>query len=109
MSRRLLHACPTDVVRAPAARIWRLVTAPEELARWSESRILDAPRRSLDTGDRLVLGAGVGHWLRVVFEVQAATAPRHLVLRIRLPFGVVNDEVIEIVAIDDVSSRVTFN
>jgi hypothetical protein len=47
--------------------------------------------------------------MRVVFDVQEVTAPRHLSLRIRLPFGVVNDEVIEIVPIDDVSSRVTFN
>jgi uncharacterized protein YndB with AHSA1/START domain len=103
-----LHVCPTDIVRAPAHRVWTLVTTPDELAGWSDTRIVDAPGRPLDVGDRLVLGAGPGHRMRVVFDVREAAAPRHLALRIHLPFAVVNDEIIEIVPLNEHSSRVTF-
>lgn len=105
----MLYVCPSDIVRAPAVRVWKLVTTPDELARWSDTRIVDAPGRPLDVGDRLVLGAGAGHWMRVVLDVREAAAPRRLALRIRLPFAVVNHEVIEIVPFDEHSSRVTFN
>src|SRR5262249_22152402 len=104
----ILHVCPTDVVRASAPRIWRLLTTPDELARWSDTTIVEAPHGTLDAGDRLVLGVGLGPWMRVVLTVQEALAPRRLTLRIRLPLGVVNDEVIEIVPLDDMSARVTF-
>jgi uncharacterized protein YndB with AHSA1/START domain len=105
----MLRVCPTEIVRAPAGRVWSLVTTPDELARWSNTTIVDAPGRPLEVGDRLVLGAGVGHWMRVVLDVQEAAAPRRLALRIRLPFAVVNHEVIEIVPLDEHFSRVTFN
>ena len=104
----MLRVCPTDIVRAPAVRVWSLVTEPRELARWSDTRIIEAPERALDAGDRLLLGAGAGHRMRVVLDVQEAAAPRRLALRIRLPFAVVNHEVIEIVPLDEHSSRVTF-
>jgi uncharacterized protein YndB with AHSA1/START domain len=105
----MLHVCPTDLVQAPAARVWNLVTTPDDLAGWSDTRIIEAPGRALDVGDRLVMGVGIGHCMKVVFHVQEAVAPRHLALRIRLPFAVVNNETIEIVAIDALSCRVTFN
>lgn len=107
-SELMLHVCPTAIVRAPALHVWNLVTTPDELARWSATRIVEAPGRPLDGGDRLVLGAGPGHRMRVVFDVREAAAPRHLALRIHLPFAVVNDEIIEIVPLDGHSSRVTF-
>ena len=105
----MLQVCPTDIVHAPAERIWRLVTTPTELARWTATTLIDAPDGSLGAGDRLVLGAGPGHVMRVIFRVIDAVPPRRLALHIRLPLGVTNDEVIEIAAIGPGASRVTFN
>ena len=109
LSSHSVVTCPTDVVHAPAPRVWNLIATPAELARWSRTRIIEAPGRSLDVGDRLVVGAGIGHRMRVVLDVQDVIAPRRIVLRIRLPFGVVNNETIAITPTDAGSCRVTLN
>jgi uncharacterized protein YndB with AHSA1/START domain len=105
----MLHVCPTDVVHAPAERIWRLVTTPGELARWSDTKVIEAPDRELCAGDRLVLGAGIGHRLKVFLCVQDAVRPRHVAIDVRLPLGVRNHEVIEMTALGPDACRVTFN
>src|SRR6058998_1780419 len=51
--------------RAPPACIWHLLTTPGELARWSDTKLIEGPDRELRAGDRLVLGAGIGHRLKV--------------------------------------------
>jgi uncharacterized protein YndB with AHSA1/START domain len=105
----MLHVCPTEIVHAPVERVWHLVAAPTELAGWSDAKVLDAPDRELRAGDRLVLGAGIGHCMKVSFLVQDAVRPGRLAVHIRLPFGVTNDEVIEIAPIRPDACRVTFN
>ena len=105
----MLQVCPTDVVHAPAERIWRLVTTPTELARWTDTTLIESPDRALGAGDGLVVGAGPGHVMRLIFRVIDAVPPHRLALHIRLPLGVTNDEVIEIAAIGPAASRVTFN
>lgn len=105
----MLHVCPTDVVNAPADRVWQLVTTPKDLAKWSGTRVIEAPDRELRAGDCLTLGAGVGRRLKVIFHVQDAVRPRYLSVRIRLLFGVINNEVIQIAPLGPATSRVTFN
>jgi uncharacterized protein YndB with AHSA1/START domain len=105
----MLHVCPTEVVSAPVERVWELVATPRELARWSDTTVIDGPDRELRGGDRLVLGAGLGHRLKVIFHVRDAVRPRELALDIRLPFGVTNDEVIRITSLGDTSCRVILN
>jgi uncharacterized protein YndB with AHSA1/START domain len=105
----MLHVCPTEVVSAPAERVWQLVATPKELVRWSDTTLIDGPDRELRGGDRLVLGAGLGHRLKVIFQVRDAVRPRELALDIRLPFGVTNDEVIRLTPLGDTSCRVIFN
>ena len=107
--RAMLHVCPTNIVNAPADRIWQLLTTPKGLARWSGTRVIEAPDRELRGGDRLVLGAGVGHRMKVTFQVREAIRPEHLALDIRLPLGVNNDEVIRITPLGAEACRVTFN
>jgi uncharacterized protein YndB with AHSA1/START domain len=105
----MLHVCPSDVVDAPADRVWQLLATPVELARWSETTVVDGPDRELRAGDRLVLGAGPGHAMRVIFRVQDVVAPQHLALHIRLPLGVTNHEVIRIAPLGARACRVSFN
>jgi len=47
--------------------------------------------------------------MKVIFEVQDAVPLHRLAIHIRLPFGVTNDEVIEIAPIGVDACRVTFN
>src|SRR5262249_2934164 len=76
---------------------------------WSETRIIRAPNREVVAGDRLVLGVGLGHRLKVRFVVEDAQRPRRLALHIGLPFGVTNHEVIAIAPVDPEPCRVHFN
>ena len=105
----MLHVCPTEVVHASAERVWQVLTTPRELVRWTRTSLIVAPDRELRGGDRLVLGAGVGHRMKVTFQVREAIRPQFLALDIRLPFGVTNDEVIRITPLGADACRVAFN
>src|SRR5262245_52060636 len=105
----MIQVCPTDIVYASPVRIWDLLTNPRELAGWSDTTLIEAPEREITAADRLVLGAGMAHRLRVVFHVRQAVRPRLLSIDIRLPFGVTNDETIEISPLGSDMCRVTFN
>jgi hypothetical protein len=101
-----MDVCPTDIILAPAERIWHLVTDPRELAHWSGTRLVEAPTRAIHAGDQLVFRAGV---FRITFDVVGLAATRQLTLDIALPFGVTNREQIQITPIDASSCRTTFN
>ena len=105
----MLHVCPAETILASAQRVWDLVSTPDMLARWSDTRIVQAPNREMIAGDRLILGVGVGHHLKVRLRVEEALRPRRLALEIRLPIGVTNHEVISISPVGPESCRVTFN
>jgi uncharacterized protein YndB with AHSA1/START domain len=101
-----MEVCPTDVVLAPAERIWPLLTDPRQLAQWTGTRLVKGPACPMSTGDHLVLRAGV---FLITFDVLDMSPPRELTLDVGLPFGVRNHEQIQITPIDPHSSRVTFN
>jgi uncharacterized protein YndB with AHSA1/START domain len=101
-----MEVCPTDVIRAPAERVWRLLTNPRELARWTGTRLVDAPDRSVTAHDRLVFRAGIWH---IIFDVLDVQAPRQLTLDIALPFGIKNHEQIHLTPLDAHSCRATLH
>jgi uncharacterized protein YndB with AHSA1/START domain len=106
-----ITTCPTDVFAAPADRVWRLVTDPVSLARWSGCELLRGPTHggSVREGDRLVLGVGLGAVFRVEMRIIEAIPPARLSVDVSLPFGVVNHEVIVVASVTPQSCRVTFN
>jgi uncharacterized protein YndB with AHSA1/START domain len=101
-----MDVCPTDIILAPAERVWRLLTDPRELAQWSGTTLVDAPARAVSAGDRFVFRAGMLH---ITFDVVDMQAPRQLTFDIALPLGVKNREQIQITPIDANSCRTTFN
>jgi len=101
-----MEVCPTDVILAPAERVWRLLTNPHDLAQWSGTKLVEGPARAMGAGDRLVFRVGILH---ITFDVLDLQAPRQLTLDIALPFGVKNLEQIQITPIDAHSCRTTFN
>ena len=101
-----MDACPTDVLLAPAERIWLLVTDPRQLAEWTGTRLVEGPARPMSAGDHFVFRAGP---FRITFDVRDMHPQRQLILDVGQPFGVRNHERIQITPIDPHSSRVTFN
>jgi len=100
-------ACPTDVVAAPAERVWELLADASSLARWTGTRLVEGPERPLQAGDRIVYGAGPG--LRAIFQVLEVVPRQTLRVDVAMSFGIVNHEVIQLAAIDDTRTRVTFS
>ena len=70
-----MEVCPTDVVLAPAERIWDLLTDPRKLAQWTGTRVVEGPAGPMSAGDHVVLGAGQ---LRITFYVLDVRPPRHI-------------------------------
>ena len=101
-----MEVSATDVLLAPAERIWHLFTDPRKLAQWTGLELVEGPACAMSAGDHLVLGA---FGLRITFDVLDMRPPRELTLDVRLPFGITNHEQIQITPIDAHSSRVTFN
>ena len=100
-------ACPTDVVAAPAERIWALLVDASSLARWTDTRLLEGPKRPLQAGDRVLYATGPG--LRGIFDVREVIPLKTMRVDVAMPFGIVNHEVIQLTPIDDAHTRVTFN
>jgi hypothetical protein len=105
----MLHVCPTEFVRASAAHVWRTILVPGELARWTDTRLIEAPNRELREGDRLVLGAGPGQRITLRLDVRKIIAGEQCALHVHLPFGVVNDEVIRVTPFGPDACRVAFS
>jgi hypothetical protein len=100
------ETCPTDVARAPAERIWELLTDPARLT-WQDAKLIEGPARRLAVGDRLLFTASFG--LRVSWSVVELEPLRKLTLHIGLPFGMANEEAIVLSKIDEQSCRITFS
>ena len=101
-----MDVCPTEIILAPAERIWHLITDPRELAQWTGTKLVEAPARAMSAGDQLIFGVGM---FRITFDVVDMQVPRQLTLDIALPFGIRNREQIQITPIDASSCRTTFN
>ena len=103
--------CPTEIIQAAAASVWRQLTVPAQLARWTNTRLVSGPGHpgELGAGDTLVLGAGVAGLFRVTFNVLDVQPPIKFGVDVCLPFGVVNHEVVVITPISASACRVTFN
>jgi hypothetical protein len=103
----MIETCPSDIVGAPADRVWELLIDPQRLIGWSGTTLIDGPRtRLLVVGDRLVLGVDLG--LTAVLVVQVLAPPRAFTVDVRLPLGVVNHETVQIMPLDEGRCRVSF-
>ena len=101
--------CPTDIVTATPERVWGLLTNPADYPSWADARPVGAPERLVAAGDRVVLRVGPAGAFTVVFEFLKLEPPSALTLDARLPFGIINHEVVRISRVAESRCRVTFN
>jgi hypothetical protein len=104
-------ACPTAVVRAPAAAIWRVLMNLEGYDRWADARLVTAtPPGPPVEGQRIDFTTrGLGRTWPVRFTVAGVHEPVSLELLIELPLGIVNREHIVLAPLSPTETRVTFN
>jgi hypothetical protein len=99
------ETCPTDVIHAPPERVWELLTNPGCFD-WLGVKVVEAPARTLATGDRLVFGPAPG--LRLTWDVLSVAPLRTLEIDVKVPFGIRNHEVVVVSPVGSDSCRVTF-
>jgi ligand-binding SRPBCC domain-containing protein len=105
----MIETCPTDVVNAPAEKIWQLVTRDDQLQRWIPMKVKTPLARPIAEGDVVTFVAGPFGILEMKWIVGRVIEPRELHLRIEFPFGIVNEEVIQLAPTKSGACRVTFN
>ena len=101
-----MEVCPTEVIHVPVQHVWHLLTDPREFGKWSGANLDEGPERPLRAGDRFILGK---RGMRVSIQVLDANPLQHLNLCVHLPFGIVNDEQVQLTVLSTTSCRVTFN
>jgi uncharacterized protein YndB with AHSA1/START domain len=108
----IVNVCPAGVTRAPAQRIWELLTTPESFEVWQGARLVSAdPPGPLVTGQHIVLSAPfLGRWLRFTFDIGDIDPGRQWIdLTARFPLGIVNHERITLTPSADGATLVRFN
>jgi hypothetical protein len=103
--------CPTDVVHAPVEVVWGLLTDPAGWGDVFDARVLSVePHGPAAVGQRVLLTSGP--WparFRLHFEfTEVDPATYSLGLKIRLPFGIMNDEHLVSSPIGEGACRVTY-
>jgi uncharacterized protein YndB with AHSA1/START domain len=101
-----MEVCPTEVIHAPVQSVWNLVADPRRWAQWSGAKLDKGPERSVRAGDRVILKK---RGMRIGFQVLEANPVQRLTLFIRLPFGIVNHEQVQLIVLSTTTCRVTFN
>jgi hypothetical protein len=108
----MAHAvCPTDVVYAPVDVVWGLLTNPAGWGDFFDARVLSVePPGPAAIGQCIRLTSGP--WptrFRLHFEFTEVDPAGHsLGLKIRLPFGILNDEHLVCSPIGDGACRVAY-
>ncbi len=111
VSGRLVQVCPAAVVNASPERVWSVLADSTAFSAWTDAELVRAdPPGPAAAGQHLELRArSLGRWWPVRIKVQEAVPPSRLVVEVRLPFGIVNHETVQIVPEGDKRSLVRFN
>jgi len=107
-----LSTCPTATIHAPPDVVWLLLTDPAEYAHWGLHVGSVDPPRLAHAGQRIELqDRALGRSFPVTVELRDVRESPHRALRldVRLPFGVVNRELITCATLSEDACFVVFN
>jgi hypothetical protein len=102
---------PTATIHATPEIVWALLTEPAAYPRWAGRVLRVDPPGSATAGQRIDLGERLlGLPVRVPVEVVSLQeSPRRLRLEMRLPFGIVQHELVSCASLGEESVFVSFN
>ena len=106
-----LSVCPTDIVQAPAERVWALLADPAQFDLWWDAHtVAITPPGPAQPGQQVeAVTHGLGRDWPVHFTVNAVDAAHHsLDLVTDLPLGIHMHNHLTVLPIDAGSSRLTF-
>ncbi len=107
-----MNVCPARVTRAPAERVWELLTTPERFEEWQGAKLVSAvPPGRLSRGQHIALSAPFpARWLRFTFDIGDIDPNRQWIdPTARFPFGIVNHEHVTLTPTGDGGTLVRFN
>jgi ligand-binding SRPBCC domain-containing protein len=103
--------CPIAVVRAPAERVWDLLSQPANYAQWwdAQTRAI-TPAGSAQPGQRIeAQTTALGRRWNVSINIEHIDYPQRIIdLTTRLPFGITVHNHIACVPLNATSCRVSF-
>jgi hypothetical protein len=108
----IVNVCPAAATSAPADRVWRVLTTPERFGEWLDATFVSAsPPGLASAGQRVEMTSrALGRrWPVAIEVVEMDPRSRWLELRVRLPFGVVNEERVTLTETEAGGTLVRFN
>jgi hypothetical protein len=99
----IVNVCPASIARVPPERVWRLVSLPERYGDWVDAEVVAVqPAGRAAAGQRIELTTPfLGRRWPFTSEVMGVDpGQRWIDLRVRLPFGVTNDEHLTLSEVD---------
>lgn len=106
-----LTTCPTATIGAPVALVWRLLTDPAAIGRWSGAALVAAsPPGPAAAGQRIEFAAPAGPARApVIFHVREVDDAAHRMrVDVYLPLGIVNHETITCASVSPAETFVSF-
>jgi ligand-binding SRPBCC domain-containing protein len=91
----IVNVCPSGIAQAPAERVWQMISTPERYGEWVDATVVAVqPPGPAAAGQHVELTTPfLGRRWPFSIDVVSLDANRRWIdLRVRLPFGVVNDE-----------------
>jgi ligand-binding SRPBCC domain-containing protein len=108
----VVNVCPAAVTLAAPDRVWRVLTTPERFGEWNDATFVSAePAGPVKSGQTIHLAApALGRKWPVAIEVRDMDPHKRWIdLRVRLPFGIVNEEHVTLTQTKEGGTLVRFN
>ena len=91
----IVNVCPSGIAQVPPERVWQVISTPERYGEWVDAKVVAVhPAGPAVRGQRIELTTPFlgRQWPISIDVVGVDPNQRWIDLRVRLPFGVTNDE-----------------
>lgn len=105
------YACPIAVVKAPAGKVWEILSDPETYGTWSDAKTISIipPGKAVPGQTVYAKASALGLSRDVTIHVEAVAADDHaLDLTTHLPLGITVHNHITVRPIDTGTTQVSF-
>ena len=106
-----VSACPVATIHAPAERVWRLLSQPDNYALWYDAQTLSiTPEGPAKPGQQIrAQTTAFGRRWPIGIRVEMVDeSKRQIRFRTALPLGITGDNHLSCVPLDEANCRVSF-